>query len=196
MNSSLRSMAVSLGLASVALLAGCGSSAKPAPGMGCALNSDCAAGLICTFGLCHAACVVNGDCPTGELCVKSDAVAGDAGSVDAATVNVCQLPKELKCVYNSNCMAPLICARDQECRNQCQMDVDCVSPQVCTTSKVCALTSQLAPGTNDVPVVTTGVGGAAGSGATGTGGAGTGTGGASATGGTGGVGGASATGGT
>jgi hypothetical protein len=187
-------------LVSASLLSGCGSgSAKPAPGMGCALNSDCAAGLTCTFGLCHAACVVNGDCPTGELCVKSDAVAGDAGSVDAATVNVCQLPKELKCVYNSNCMAPLICARDQECRNQCQMDVDCVSPQVCTTSKVCALTSQLAPGTNDVPVVTTGVGGAAGSGATGTGGTTTGTGGASATGGTtgtGGAGGASATGGT
>jgi hypothetical protein len=82
-------------LVSASLLSGCGGgSAKPAPGMGCALNSDCATGLTCTFGLCHAACVVNGDCPTGELCVKSDAVAGDAGSADAATVNVCQLPKE------------------------------------------------------------------------------------------------------
>jgi hypothetical protein len=140
---------------------------KPAPGMDCALNSDCAAGLTCTFGFCHTPCKVNGDCPTPQLCVKSD-VSGDAG----VAVNVCQLPKELNCVYNSNCMAPLVCARDEQCRNQCQADVDCVSPQVCTTSKVCALNSQLSPGTNDVPLVTAGQGGAAGSQATGTGGVG------------------------
>jgi hypothetical protein len=131
-------------LAWAGLLSNCGSAVKPAPGMGCALNSDCAAGLTCTFGLCHSACVVNGDCPTGQLCVKSGAV-GDAGSI-----NVCQLPTELTCVYNSNCKSPLVCARDEQCRNQCQANVDCVSPQVCTDSKVCALTSQLAPGSNDV----------------------------------------------
>src|SRR5580692_6020464 len=165
--------ALCLLLASASMLASCGSgSTKPAPGMGCALNSDCASGLICTFGLCHSACVVNGDCPTGELCVRSDSVAGDAGSADAATVNVCQLPVELKCVYNSNCMSPLVCARDEQCRNQCQKDVDCVSPQVCTDSKVCALTSQLAPGTNDLPIVTAGQGGAGGSHTTGSGGSG------------------------
>ena len=141
---------VALVLASAGFLSGCGGAAKPAPGMGCALNSDCASGLTCTFGLCHSACVVNGDCPTGQLCVKSGAV-GDAGSID-----VCQLPKELTCVYNSDCKTPLVCARDEQCRNECQSDVDCVSPQVCTTSKVCALTSQLVPGTNDVTLVTTG----------------------------------------
>lgn len=141
--------------------------------MGCALNSDCATGLICAFGFCHGACVpnaANGDCPAPELCVKSD-ISVDAG-VDAGTVNVCQLPKELNCIYNSNCMAPLVCARDEQCRNQCQTDVDCVSPQVCTSSKVCALTSQLVTGTNDVPLVTAGQGGTAGSQAIGTGGTG------------------------
>ncbi|HEX3904625.1 MAG TPA: hypothetical protein VH853_17445 [Polyangia bacterium] len=150
---------VCLVLASAGLLSGCGGAAKPAPGMGCALNSDCAAGLTCTFGLCHSACVVNGDCPTGQLCVKTGVV-GDAG-----TVNVCQLPKELNCVYNSDCKSPLVCARDEQCRNECESSVDCVSPQVCTNSKVCALTSQLVPGTNDVQLVTTGQtdGGAAGS---------------------------------
>src|SRR5580692_2999319 len=166
MNSSLRSMAVSLGLASVALLAGCGSSAKPAPGMGCALNSDCASGLICTFGLCHSACVVNSDCQSGALCVKSGSV-GDGG----ASINVCQLPVESKCVYNSQC-TPLVCARDEMCRNECVTSADCVSPQVCTDSKVCALTSQLTPGTNDVPVVTSGIGGGATGGAGGAAGGG------------------------
>ena len=169
---------VCLVLGSMGLLSGCGSGAvKPAPGMECSLNSQCATGLVCTFGACHIACHVNGDCATGQLCVKSGA-AGDAGATDASTsgastINVCQLPQELTCVYNSNCKSPLVCARDEQCRNQCQLDVDCVSPQVCTASKVCALASQLTPGTNDVPLVTTGqTDGGAGSSGSGTGGAG------------------------
>lgn len=174
MSRSFRSIAVGLVLFSVSVLSACGGgAAKPAPGMGCALNSDCAAGLTCTFGLCHSACVVNGDCPTGELCVKSGAT-GDGGS----SLNVCQLAVESKCVYNSDC-TPLVCARDEQCRNECQTSADCVSPQVCTDSKVCALPSQLVAGTNDVKVVTTGLdggsAGAGGSGAAGTGGSGGGT---------------------
>jgi hypothetical protein len=165
---------VCLVLGSMGLLSGCGSGAiKPAPGMGCALNSQCAAGLTCTFGFCHTACAVSGDCPIGQLCVKT-AAAGDAGAIDAGAINVCQLPTEVTCVYNSNCKFPLICARDEQCRNQCQANVDCVSPQVCTDSKVCALPSQLVSGTNDVQVVTTGQtdGGAGSNGSGGTGGAG------------------------
>jgi hypothetical protein len=119
---------VCLVLGSVGLLSGCGSGAiKPTPGMECSLNSQCAAGLVCTFGACHAACAVSGDCAPGQLCVKAFA-AGDAG----ATITVCQLPAELTCVYNSNCKSPLVCARDEQCRNQCQATVDCISPQVCT----------------------------------------------------------------
>ena len=152
---------VCLVLGSVGLLSGCGSGAvKPAPGMGCSLNSQCAAGLTCTFGFCHTACAVNGDCPTGQLCVKTgaagDAGASDAGTIGGSAINVCQLPTEVTCVYNSNCKLPLVCARDEQCRNQCQASVDCISPQVCTDSKVCALPSQLVSGTNDVQVVTTG----------------------------------------
>src|SRR5580692_5114553 len=159
MDSSFRSIAAGLVLASVALLASCGSSVRPAPGMGCSLNSQCASGLVCTFGLCHTACAVSSDCPLGELCVKSGSV-GDGG---VASSNVCQLPVESTCVYNSQC-SPLVCARDEMCRNECVTSADCVSPQVCTDSKVCALTSQLTPGTNDVPVVTSGIGGGSGSG--------------------------------
>ena len=165
---------VCLVLGSMGLLSGCGSGAvKPAPGMGCSLNSQCAAGLVCTFGACHTACVANGDCPTGQLCVKSNA-ASDAGAIDAGAITVCQLPTELTCVYNSDCKSPLVCARDEQCRNQCQANVDCVSPQVCTDSKVCALPSQLVSGTNDVQLVTTGQtdGGADAKGSGGGGGAG------------------------
>jgi Bacterial pre-peptidase C-terminal domain len=161
MSLSLRLIAVGFAVAAISSLQGCGSSAKPAPGMGCALNSDCASGLVCTFGLCHSACAVNGDCPAGTLCLRSGSV-GDGGGI-----NVCQLSVETKCVYNSNCTSPLVCARDEQCRNQCQTDVDCVSPQICTSSKVCALTSQLAPGTSDVPIVTSGLDGGTGGGAAG-----------------------------
>jgi hypothetical protein len=174
-------------LASV-VIAGCGGAAKPAPGMGCTLNSQCAQPLVCTFAICHSACAVSTDCPTGELCVKSGAVGAEAPGI-----NVCQLPAETKCVYNSECDSPLVCARDEQCRNQCQTNVDCVAPQVCTTSKVCALQAQLVPGTNDVPVVTagrdggldaSGAGGAAGNGgAGGAGGQGLASGGASGAGG-------------
>src|ERR1700689_520037 len=139
-------------LVSVSLFAACGAgSSKPVPGTGCTLNSDCASPLVCTFAICHSACLVNTDCPTGELCVKSGAAGSEAG-----TVNVCQLPSETKCVYNSDCKSPLVCARDEQCRNQCQTSADCVSPQICTASKGCALQAQLTPGTNDVPVVTAG----------------------------------------
>ena len=110
---------VCLVLAWAGLLSNCGSAVKPAPGMGCALNSDCAAGLTCTFGLCHSACVINGDCPTGQLCAEIGARCGDAGR----SLNVCQLPTEVTCVYNSNCTSPLVCARDEQCRNQCQANV-------------------------------------------------------------------------
>jgi hypothetical protein len=183
-------------LSSMFALSGCGGSAKPAPGTGCALNSDCATGLICTFALCHSPCVKDTDCATGQMCVKSSAV-GDGG-----TINVCQLPAEAHCYYNSMCMAPLVCGRDETCRNQCQSSIDCVSGEVCTSSGVCALPSDLVKGTNDVTLLTTGrdggydafasgtgAGGAAGSSATGTGGSATGTGGSAGATGTGGAGG-------
>ncbi len=175
MSFSIRSVAAGLVLVTASLLSGCGGgSGKPAPGMGCALNSDCATGLICTFGLCHSQCAKDTDCNPG-MCVKSSAV-GDGGGA----LNVCQLAAEAHCYYNSDCQAPLVCGRDEQCRNQCQSNVDCVMGQVCTSSGVCADQSQIVAGTNDVKLVTTGrdggfdafVSGTAGSGVTATGGTG------------------------
>jgi hypothetical protein len=181
--------AACLGLVLASALSGCGgASGKPVPGMGCSVNSECAKGLVCTFGLCHIQCLVSTDCQAGQLCVKSG-----SGAAGGAAVNVCQLPQETPCVYNSQC-TPLICARDEMCRNQCVTSADCISPQICTDSKVCALPTQLAQGTNDVPVVTTGLADGGAAGAKGAGGAG-GTSSAGGAGGAGGTAGASSAGG-
>jgi hypothetical protein len=192
MSFSLRSVAAGLVLITASLLSGCGGgSGKPAPGMGCSLTSQCAAGLICTFGFCHDQCEKDVDCTPG-MCVKSTAV-GDAGGV----LNVCQLATETQCYYNSMCQTPLVCGRDEKCRNQCLSDVDCVTGQVCTSSGVCADKSQIVAGTNDVTLVLTGRDGGADAFASGTAGTGVlGTGGAAggASSGTGGSGGGTSTG--
>ena len=88
---------VCLVLGSMGLLSGCGSGAvKPAPGMGCSLNSQCAAGLVCTFGACHIACHRERRLPDRST-VREVGCGGrrrrdDAGTIGASTINVCQLP--------------------------------------------------------------------------------------------------------
>ncbi|HEY4392967.1 MAG TPA: hypothetical protein VGP64_02845, partial [Polyangia bacterium] len=142
-----------LGLVSMVALAGCGSSAKPTPTTACALNSDCAPGLICTFGLCHSQCAVNGDCAGSGMCLKTTATA-DGGST--ATVYTCEAATEVHCIYNSDCKPPLVCGRDEQCRNQCAGDVDCAPGQKCAASGVCATPEQIDPHTGDVTQVNTG----------------------------------------
>jgi hypothetical protein len=115
-------------------LSACGSSATPPVGKTCLVNSDCNNPLSCTFGRCHEACRMSGDCPAGQTCV--------IGPVDMSTgkpANICQLPEDKTCAYNSDCMKPLRCARDLKCRNECQTDVDCNLGQTCAAGdKVCA----------------------------------------------------------
>ena len=89
------------------------------------------------------------------MCLKTTTVTDDGGSVTAL---VCEAPEEAHCVYNSDCMVPLVCGRDEICRNQCVTDVDCVTSQdqKCTPSGVCALPATIDPLTGDVPLVTAG----------------------------------------
>jgi len=119
------------GLAIVSLwtLAGCGAGAKIDVGGTCFLNSDCNGDLVCSGGKCHDACHKSTDCPAGQTCIT--------GSNQAT---VCQLTAETNCVYASDCQAPLVCAADQRCRNQCQTDRDCAtSTQKCVLpAGVCA----------------------------------------------------------
>src|SRR5947209_5408532 len=80
---------------------GCGSSSKPAPGATCIQNSDCNNPLSCTAGRCHEQCQETRDCPLGSHCVKN--MTGG---------RVCQLLDEVRCAFNSQCQAPLVCAKD------------------------------------------------------------------------------------
>ncbi len=89
---------------------------------GCALNSDCNAGLVCAFGVCREACTTSKDCPSGR-CV-----------LDADRVHSCRGDDALTCGFHSDCAAPLVCGLDGRCRNQCAADRDCVAGQVCVAA--------------------------------------------------------------
>jgi hypothetical protein len=133
MHRSTWSLALSTLGIGLALFTGCGGDeSKKQLSDGCVQNSDCSGSLLCSFGHCHEQCAATKDCPSGARCVK---VAEDE--------NVCQLPSEEGCEYNSDCSESLVCALDGECRNECKKDRDCVSGQVCTTSKVCAEPSEV-----------------------------------------------------
>lgn len=97
---------------------------------GCSLNSDCEEGLVCAFGVCHAACETSKDCDAGR-CI-----------VDEGRGRVCQFEEAKTCAFNSECPPPLICGRDGACRNQCATDRDCVPGQVCRVT-TCAEPEEL-----------------------------------------------------
>ncbi|HVU01611.1 MAG TPA: hypothetical protein VHE30_07665, partial [Polyangiaceae bacterium] len=94
--------------------------------IGCTLSSDCDSSLVCTFGRCHVACQTSKDCSGGGRCVYT------------GEDHVCQLEQEAECLHNTDCVAPLACAVDAKCRNQCNGDRDCVTGQKCVSSGVCA----------------------------------------------------------
>lgn len=105
----------------IAVVVGCSSNSSPKPGATCVVNTDCNNPLSCTFGRCHEACRETRDCQLGARCVTGP-----------GNTNVCQFLDEKKCVYASDCPAPLFCAPDSQCRNQCQADRDClVKGQTC-----------------------------------------------------------------
>jgi hypothetical protein len=91
---------------------------RPKTGAVCTINGDCPNPLSCTFGRCHESCVASRDCPTGSRCLRTP------------NGGVCQLPDQKGCL-SSACPAPLACAPDGQCRNQCQSGVDCFATQTC-----------------------------------------------------------------
>jgi hypothetical protein len=112
---------------------GCDGGAKPLPGAGCVMNSDCHNPLSCTYGKCHVMCDEARDCDPGQLC------AGPPGA------GVCLLLDEQECGLNSDCPEGLFCAIDLTCRTQCENERDCTTgTQQCVPSvndlniKVCA----------------------------------------------------------
>jgi hypothetical protein len=88
----------------------------PQPGAICTTNADCVQGLTCSFGVCLSVCPATVSCPSGEQCVKN-----------SSGINVCLLPTLEACGNGSPCQAPLACAADQKCRNQCRFNSDCAT---------------------------------------------------------------------
>lgn len=176
------------------LAVGCSSSSKPPPTIQCILASDCKdLTKQCVQGYCVGMCTTSQDCPSSQRCVKyapataAGGAAGDTGGaggmsvavVPVASGNICQVPEIKTCALNSDCTPGLFCAKDLQCRNMCNADVDCLggvssqSPARCTVSHYCidpvADASNYDPITNDFkPNV--GAGGASGTGGTGGGG--------------------------
>lgn len=131
-----------VGFAGVALAlhvaAGCTSDSPPSSlNQRCKLNSDCTGSLVCSFGFCHAECEKAKDCPANQLCVSV------GGQDSAVPTTVCQLQEESHCAHNSECNAPLVCAVDLQCRNQCLETRDCISGEVCVFG-VCANPGEIA----------------------------------------------------
>jgi regulator of chromosome condensation (RCC1) repeat-containing protein len=109
----------------------------------CHANSDCGGSLICALGRCHEVCVNSKDCPAGQRCVKTE------------MTTACQLPLESKCTYDTDCIVPLVCGIDRNCRNMCQGDRDCLTGQFCDVSLTCADRTEVPDGSglpdNDGP---------------------------------------------
>ncbi len=180
-------------LALVVTAIGCGSSAKPMTPQ-CSLNSDCAKlstpGLICALGYCVKPCNNSLDCPSNERCIivtASDGASVTDGGADAGVAEgtACQAPETVTCHYTSDCKSPLVCGIDQQCRDQCQADIDCpggsTGVEVCTVNThLCAdpaIDKDYDPTTMDFKVTGGAGGNGAGGNGTGTGGNGSGTGG-------------------
>ena len=135
-------------VAALVLAVACGSSNEDAGVIraklaeSCFLDSDCASPYRCAFQKCHTQCEESRDC---------EALGTDARCIIAnRPFNVCQLPDEKGCSYNSDCPNGQRCASDRECRDECKSDIDCVKGQVCTTG-VCAEPKELVNGSLPPP---------------------------------------------
>jgi hypothetical protein len=104
-------------------------------GQGCALNSDCDQGLVCTFQVCHQPCTTSKDCPLDEN--------GAPGRcVSEKPTSFCLLETELSCTVHSDCAGDLVCGNDGRCRNACASERDCVQGQACAAG-ACAEPAEL-----------------------------------------------------
>ena len=118
---------VPLGLAGLAGCGGGSSGQNQNPTPRCVRASDCTGALVCIQGFCVQQCLESKDCPTGQRCIP------------ATGGNSCEPPEKSSCTYTSDCTIPLVCGLDQQCRAQCQSNIDCPSKQFCTsTTKLCA----------------------------------------------------------
>ncbi len=133
----------------VLLAAGCGTREKIGTAVlaeGCLLNSDCDPKFVCLFRRCHQPCDKQSDCQLGP----------DGKHLNCVDVErpykACLLPQDSRCLYNTDCGSPLVCAADLRCHAECLDVRDCVSGQVCAAG-TCAAEGEV----NDAGKLTPGV---------------------------------------
>lgn len=120
-----RIVRLAIGMIVVLVFASCGDdepSALSLLGGSCRLNSDCDGGLACAYGVCHEECATSKDCAAGRCILGLD------------RVRHCQPDTVASCTFHSDCKEPLSCARDGQCRNECDADRDCVPGQICAAA--------------------------------------------------------------
>jgi hypothetical protein len=82
--------------------------------------------LVCRFGACTTECLTDRDCANGQMCSEDDGVLA------------CFETNLESCIYNSDCMEPLVCFPDQTCNFECLEDRDCANPRRCV-DRLCEL---------------------------------------------------------
>jgi len=142
-------LAACLGLAALSAIE-CKSTVikKAALASGCELDSDCDTPLVCGFSHCHVKCKTSVDCGGGRCLISESG-------------NVCQLPEEERCEYNTDCPDALVCGADGQCHNECRAKRDCLGGQICTPEGECAEAQEVDMGGSLKPPASS-AGGAAG----------------------------------
>ncbi|MEM6790096.1 MAG: hypothetical protein AAF715_21430 [Myxococcota bacterium] len=105
----------------------------------CVRHSDCLPGMFCDqAGVCRDACETDSECLADKICTTNGLCApeDERGDVEPATP---QAAGE-KCLYNSQCGAPLVCL-NALCSEQCSADVDCPGSATCVGDEVRACQS-------------------------------------------------------
>lgn len=156
-----RSVPVGSLVALLALAAGAYCKGRELPENQCVFDSDCDNNQVCAGRFCRQSCNNrpnvpqrdrDRDCPTGYTCRPADNNGRYA----------CYPPNQpYRCLYHSECDAPLICARDGFCRNQCASDYDCFIYTL-NRASMCVREADAGTGTCDFRLVDGGTGDASG----------------------------------
>lgn len=111
-------------------------------------NSDCEDDLVCAelsdrdgtaFYLC---CPEDEQSATDARCKSGNVVGdGDASGLGGlgGMMSSEDVPKSFgeNCVYNHDCIAPLVCVSGGKCNYECEQDVDCDAGETCSDDKLC-----------------------------------------------------------
>jgi alpha-tubulin suppressor-like RCC1 family protein len=90
----------------------------------CALDSDCAEGLVCRLGTCTTACADDRDCPPGTRCNRTQ-----------GETPFCEAAASKGCLYDGDCPDGLVCGADRRCRYECFLSSECAGGGRCVDNR-------------------------------------------------------------